>query len=64
MYCTIFLYNIDLCINALLGYHFKLVTIFVLSEKFIYDEVDIEAYKNKKGQRVSWSSYEDSLVRG
>ena len=45
-------------------YHFKLVTIFVLSEKFIYDEVDIEAYKNKKGQRVSWSSYEDSLVRG
>nr|XP_022298203.1 general transcription factor 3C polypeptide 1-like [Crassostrea virginica] len=31
-------------------------------QKFIYDEVDIEAYKNKKGQRVSWSSYEDSLL--
>lgn len=30
--------------------------------KFIYDEIDIEAYKKKKGQRVSWSPYEDSLV--
>lgn len=30
--------------------------------KFIYDEIDIEAYKKKKGQRVSWSLYEDSLV--
>lgn len=30
--------------------------------KFIYDEIDIEAYKKKKGQRVSWSPYEDSLL--
>lgn len=36
--------------------------LYLIPGKFIYDEIDIEAYKKKKGQRVSWSPYEDSLV--